>query len=198
MNGYVPKRRGIIEHLRDGRMTLQMYAAHDVLVLLAEKSTGIWIGSAKAFASNCGAGDISERQARHILERLESARYIKRFPVRRSHRNYPILIDKFQITFGAYSGKRLNAAATMDSRHPVYEPCLEYGVEHGAEHGAEGRPERAPIRERDFRLEKEKSPSARARKDAPSEAAIAVARQTGTVKKLGLRSGSDDVARRPR
>lgn len=156
MNGYVPKRRGVVEHLRDGRMTLQMYAAHDLLVLLADKATGIWIGSAKAFAANCGAGDVSERRARHILESLELGGYIKRFPIRRSHRNYPILISRFQPTSGAYSGMRLNAAATKDWRSPVYDSCQEHGAQPGAEPGAEPGVERAPIREGEGEREGEK------------------------------------------
>lgn len=157
-------------------MTLQMYAAHDVLILLAEKTTGIWVGSAKAFAANCGAGDISERQARHILECLESAGYIKRFPIRRSHRNYPILINRYLVTSGAYSGMRLNASVTTDWRIPMYESCQEHGAEHGLQDGAEHGVERAPIREGDLRLEKETKPSSlRAQKSAPSEAASALA-----------------------
>lgn len=142
-------------------MTLQIYAAHDVLVLLADKQSGIWVGSAKAFAANCGAGDISERQARHILESLEKGRYIRRFPIRRSHKNYPILIDKFQPTFGAYTGMRLNAVATTDWGNPVYESCQEDGAE------------RTPIREGDLRPETETPP--RAEKTTPSDQAIALA-----------------------
>ena len=145
--GYVPKRRGVLDHLRDGRLTLQQFGAFDALVLLADKASGIWNGSARALAAQCGAGDVSDRQARHLLESIEAGRYIKRFPTPRSHRNYPILIDKFLITFGAHRGKRLNASATSDWRNPVYESCLEDGAERGAEQG----PERAPNQEVDLR-----------------------------------------------
>ncbi len=137
--GFVAKRREIVEHLQDGRLTLLEYGAYDLMILLADKRSGVWRGSAKALAANCGAGDVSDRQARHILEQLEKKRYIRRFPTPRSHRNYPILINKYLVRFGALSGMRLNAWASEDWRNPVYEKCPEHGAE------------RAPIR--DLRLE---------------------------------------------
>jgi hypothetical protein len=142
-SGYVPKRRGVLEHLNDGRLTLQQYGAYDVLILLADKATGVWFGSAKALAANCGAGDIAERQARHILESLESKGYIKRFPKRRAHGNYPIAIDKYQVTVGAHSRMRLNARASSDWKTPVYDKCEVPGEEPGLQHGVAG----APIQE---------------------------------------------------
>src|SRR5712692_4918497 len=136
LGGYVGKRRGIVEHLQAGRLTLLEYGAYDLMILLADKCTGIWMGSAKALAANCGAGDLTERQARHMLESLEKKGYIRRFPTRRSHGNYTILINKYLVRCGALSGMRLNAAASDDWRNPVYEKCLEQGTE------------RAPIREK--------------------------------------------------
>jgi hypothetical protein len=160
VNGYTQKRRGAVEHLRDGRLTLLEYGAHDLVLALADKKTGIWWGSAKALAAHCGAGDVSERQARHLLESLESKHYIRRFAKKRGHGNYAILINKYEVTFGAHKGMRLNAEKTADWRNPVYESCLESGLEQRAENGAaEGRAEgeaHAPFREGDLRLEKER------------------------------------------
>jgi hypothetical protein len=144
MNGYVPKRRGVLDHLQARRLTLLEYGAYDAIILLADKASGRWWGSAKALAALCGAGDLTERQARHILESLANKGYIRRFATPRAHGNYPILIDKYLVTFGALSGLRLNAATSDDWRKPVYEKCLEHGAEQGAE--------RAPIR--DLRREK--------------------------------------------
>ena len=152
--GYIQKRRGILDHLRDGRLTLLELGAHDVIILLADKATGMWVGSAKALSANCGAGDITDRQARHLLESLEIKGYIRRFPKRRSHANYPILVNRYLVTFGAYSGMTLNASATSDWRKPVYESRQEQGAEQGLEDGAEQGAERAPIQE--VRSKKEK------------------------------------------
>jgi hypothetical protein len=130
---FVQKRRGILDHLQEGRLTLLEYAAHDVMLLKADKATGVWFGSAKALACTCGAGDLTDRQARHVLESLESKSYIRRFPTRRSHANYPILIHRYEVTFGAYTGMRLNAWASSNWRQPAYENCLEQGAGQGAE-----------------------------------------------------------------
>jgi hypothetical protein len=128
-NGHVKRRRGILGHLQDGRITLLEEGAHDVIGMLADKATGIWFGSARAFAASCGAGDVSERQARHLLESLGRKGYIRRFSTPRAHGNYPILVNKYEVTFGAQKGMRLNAERTTDWRNPVYEPCLEHGAE---------------------------------------------------------------------
>jgi hypothetical protein len=134
--GHLKRRRGWLDHLQGGRVTLLESAAHDIIGLLADKSTGIWFGSARAFAANCGAGDISDRQARHLVESLEAKGYIKRFTTPRAHGNYPILVNKYEVTFGAQYGKRLNASATVDWRNPIYELCPEHGAQHRAETAA--------------------------------------------------------------
>jgi hypothetical protein len=157
MNGYTQKRRGAVEHLRDGRFTLLEYGTHDLILALADKATGIWWGSAKALAAICGAGDVTDRQARHLLESLERKGYLARFPKRRGHGNYPVLVNKFEVTFGAYKGMRLNAEKTMDWRRPAYEFCLEQGAEHGLEQGAV----RAPFREGEETQIKRKNPAAK-------------------------------------
>lgn len=154
-NGFLKRRRGILEHIQEGKITLAEHGAHDVIGLLADKRTGIWFGSARAFAANCGAGDVSERQARHLLESLEVKGYIKRFPRRRAHGNYPILINKYEVTFGAYTGMRLNASATIDWHNPIYEKCLEHGAEQGLEQGLEQGAEVAPSQEVEVDLKRE-------------------------------------------
>ena len=171
--GYVQKRRGIIQHLRDGRMTLLEYGAYDLILLLANKATGIWVGSAKALAANCGASDVSDRQARHILESLESSSYVKRFAVARSHRNYPILINRFFVSFGAHSGCVLNAIKTTDWKHPVYDKVPTVSLQEGAEEGAEDGAERAPILDlRPETLRPEKKPRRAAKTAAPDLPAL--------------------------
>jgi len=160
--GFIQVRRGLFDHLRDGRLTLLEAGAFCAILLLADKATGIWIGSARALAAICGAGDLSDRQARHLLESLSDKGYIRRFPKRRSHANYPILVNRYLVTFGAYSGMLLNASETTDWRKPVYESRQEQGAEQGLEDGAEQGAERAPLQE--VRSEKGKTTTPRAPK----------------------------------
>lgn len=150
-NGYIPKRRGVLEHLQDGRLTLLEYAAYDAMILLADKSSGMWWGSAKALAAICGAGDLTERQARHLLESLGQKGYIRRFATAGKRGNYPILVNKFEVTFGARKGMRLNAERTSDWRNPVYESCQVQGEVQGEV--------RAPIREGERDREKNYRPA---------------------------------------
>jgi hypothetical protein len=156
MNGWTQKRRGAVEHLCDGRLTLLEYGAHDVLLALANPLTGVWCGSAKALAAICGAGEVSERQARHLLESLEEKGYVRRFATKRGHGNYPILLNKFEITLGANKGMRLNAAKSDDWRNPVYEKRLEEGLEQGVVGGAARGEAHAPFREGKLKPETEK------------------------------------------
>lgn len=159
MRGWIQKRRGAVEHLRDGRLSLLQYGAHDLILALADIETGIWWGSAKALAANCGAGDISEREARHLLESLEKKGYIRRFSKKRGHGNYPILVDKFEISFGAKRGMRLNAATSNDWRNPIYESRVEEGLQQGTEEGIVDGPAQgevhAPFREGELKPENE-------------------------------------------
>jgi hypothetical protein len=47
-NGYIPKRRGVIEHLYDGRLTPMDYIVFDMLLLWAD-------GSMSAMGSAAGS-----------------------------------------------------------------------------------------------------------------------------------------------
>ena len=134
--GYLQLRRGLFEHVTEGRMSLTECCLYIAIMANAEPNTGIWKGSAGLLASLYG---LSPRTARDVLERLESKRYIKRFPVPGSHSNYPILVNKYQCSDGAMKGMRLNTEKTTDYRAPVYESCEEdgkRGVKQGVKHGA--------------------------------------------------------------
>ncbi len=148
-SGYVKSRRGILEHLRSGKITKEEYTIFDILVKLADPSTGGWIGSAKAIAGNF---NFSMRITRRTLETLERKGYIKRFTKPGKHTNYPILINKYDVTQGSKQGTRLNAAATIDYDYPVYESCQHEGEDGGQlweQH-------KSPKREKKLEKEKEK------------------------------------------
>ena len=121
-NGYVKFRRGILNHIRDGRMNATEFAVYSAMILDADPATGILMSSARALAFLFN-GTLTERAARRALDSLENnpdGAYIKRFTRPGSHGNYPILINRFDCTAGARMGMRLNADATTDWREPVY------------------------------------------------------------------------------
>jgi hypothetical protein len=126
-NGFLQQRRGIWEHIRDGRMSLQDFAIHQYIASQADTRTGIWKGSAGALA---GELNISPRMARRFLERLGRGDYIRRFPVPGKHVCYPILVHKFSITDGEHKGEQLDAITSLSPIDLRYRPS-ENGEQEG-------------------------------------------------------------------
>ena len=50
LSGWVQARRGVLEHLQDGRMTPNEFAVFHILLYLADKETGSYLINAKAIA----------------------------------------------------------------------------------------------------------------------------------------------------
>jgi hypothetical protein len=130
--GYLQLRRGLFEHVTDGRMSLTECSLYVAIMAHAKPDTGIWKGSAGLLASLYG---LSPRTARDVLEKLELKHYIKRFPVPGSHSSYPILVNKYECSDGAVKGMRLNTEKTTDYTVPVYESCEDDG-KRGVKHSA--------------------------------------------------------------
>ena len=130
--GFFQLRRGIWEHIRDGRMSISEALAFIYIGTQADTRNGIWKGSAKSLAGELG---MSERTARAILERLEHGDYIRRLAVPGRHTCYPILVHKFLITNGEHNGEQLNALESISAIELAYF-SREQGVEPDGEHGA--------------------------------------------------------------
>ncbi len=135
-NGFAPIRRGLWEHIRDGRMSHLETLAFVYICSQADTRTGTWKGCAKSLAGELG---LRERTARDVLEKMERGDYIRRFAVPGLHSCYPILIHKFPITQGEHNGEQLNALQSKSpvdlryfSREQDGEPSVEHGVKHSA------------------------------------------------------------------
>ncbi|MBZ5701006.1 MAG: hypothetical protein LAN84_04095 [Acidobacteriia bacterium] len=128
--GFLQLRRGVWEHIRDGRMSLADCAVHAYITSQADTRTGVWNGSAGALA---GELTISPRKARRFLERLDRGDYTKRFPTPGKHACYPILVHKFLITDGEHKGEQLNAIASTSPVDLRYFSGEQEG-EHKGEH----------------------------------------------------------------
>ena len=138
-NGFLQLRRGVFEHVRDGRMSLIDYAVHSYITAQADTRTGIWNGSAGALA---GELSLSRRKARRFLERLSHGGYIKRFPVPGKHVCYPILIHKFSITDGQHRGEQLNAIASSSPVNLEYFTGQQEGEQRGQHRGEHVTPQK--------------------------------------------------------
>lgn len=131
-NGFLPLRRGLWEHVRDGRMTHMSALAFIYIASQADTRSGIWKGSARSLSGELA---IPDRTARDLLEKLEDGDYIRRFAVPGRHICYPILVHRFPITQGEHSGAQLNAKGSTSPGNLAYFP-REHNGEQDGEHGA--------------------------------------------------------------
>jgi len=89
--GYVQLRRGILEHLLDGRITADEYTVYSLIILLANHKTGIWLGCAIGITRHT---KWSERQSQVLLKSLREKGYIQGEPsIGRGA--YPIKVVKY-------------------------------------------------------------------------------------------------------
>lgn len=134
-NGFAPIRRGLWEHVRDGRMSPFEALAFIYICSQADTRTGVWKGSAGALVAELG---FHPRTARDLLERMEHGGYIQRFVSQGMRHCYPILVHKFPITQGEHNGEVLDALSStkqdgcLDLR---YISCEVHGEVDGEVHG---------------------------------------------------------------
>lgn len=127
-NGYIPLRRGVLEHLHTGKMTPSELVVFTILLTWADHRTGIAVTNGPGIVFLSG-DQLKLRTVQDALNSLEKAGYIKRpFYVQGQRGNQRIFIDKFIVTGGALSGKQLSIADTTDWGHPAY---ADRGVDGG-------------------------------------------------------------------
>ena len=74
-DGFVRLRRGVLEHLADGRLRPVEFAAFLTILLAADHRNGAWQGSARSLARLMG---LSRRYCQKLLARLEGRGYVTR------------------------------------------------------------------------------------------------------------------------
>lgn len=119
-NGYIRYRRGILDHLHQGRLSFSEFAVYTILVMLADSRTGAVVTKASSLErllSEC-EGAIKKQRIQDILASLHLKGYIRRFHIQGSHSGYPVLIHKYQITIGEKKDWFVDAHNTKDWRKP--------------------------------------------------------------------------------
>jgi hypothetical protein len=130
-SGFYKRRRGVLEHLESGKISLLELAIHDYLCLKANGMVGTacTIPPGCCFTSSLAihafCPEVSERTIRRALEHLEEIGWIKRFMVRGRRGNYVAMINRFSVHDKSGNEYRVNADATTDWRNPVTEPFVE-------------------------------------------------------------------------
>jgi hypothetical protein len=119
-SGFIQLRRGLSEHVRDGRLSFFEASLYVFILMDTNPATGLCYGSAGLFAAVYG---LSNRTCRDALEKLENKGYLRRFPTRGKHGSYPILVNKFRCSDGAMKGKYVNCFKSDSYIKVAYESC---------------------------------------------------------------------------
>src|SRR6266851_3052633 len=121
MENFTAIRNGLLDHALGGKLSPFDFGLYVFLIMRAGYSTGIYEGCALTIA--CQFGDPSQKEhVQKSLRRLRHKKYINYRNGDGSRGAYPILINKFDITFGELSGTRLNAWKYNGLAQPQYEP----------------------------------------------------------------------------
>jgi hypothetical protein len=96
LNGYVQKRRGVLQHLVDGRMTPNEYFVFDILLVPADHNTGCGMINASAIVFWSG-GQLGVDGADRALRGLDKKNYIVREISAGRMGLYPYRIQNYEI-----------------------------------------------------------------------------------------------------
>lgn len=132
MSGYAIIRRGLLDHLLEGRLGFFELGIYTTIHLQADFQTGVWRGSAPRLLATAPAGT-TLREVQRAVQILVKIGFLRTFQTHGSRGNYAVLIDKYDVRIGALKGRRLNAAKSVSWREPFYEPCAERDAEANAE-----------------------------------------------------------------
>jgi hypothetical protein len=130
--GFIQIRRGLQEHLLDGRISLLELAVFTVILFQVDFKTGIWSGSAPRIVAAAPRG-ATLRGVQRVISRLAKIGFLKVFHQHGRRGNYKVLIHKYEPQSGALMGRRLNALISGCWWNPVYESCAETDTEDSAE-----------------------------------------------------------------
>lgn len=114
--GYVPMRRGLLEHTMTGELSLQEFAAFTVLVMLADKSTGA--GRINAPVLRTYLPDLSYPATKRLLQSLEDKRYIFRQIVPNSKVVYRYWVNRYQPTSGPHKLFQISLSKVFETKDP--------------------------------------------------------------------------------
>ena len=139
LNGYVQKRRGVLQHLVDGRMTPNEYLVFDILLILADHNTGCGMINAPAIVFWSG-GQLSVDGADRALRGLDKKNYIVREISAGRMGLYPYRIHNYEIfrrdAKGAEHVRRTRFDRKTNKTETIEELLEAFGAQ-PAEDGAE-------------------------------------------------------------
>lgn len=139
--GYVQLRRGIMDHLVDGRLSNNEALVLIWLIMLADKSTGA--GTINAPSLRAFVPGLSYHAAKRVLLSLEEKRYIFRHIVPFSKLVYPYWVNRYTITDGPRKLLQIDLSQVFESRNIADIRYINPALEGAREGALEGAPEPA-------------------------------------------------------
>jgi hypothetical protein len=142
-DGFVPLRRGILEHVADELIGTAELAMFCRLLLKADYRTGVVYVRINEFIDT----DVNYRRAKRAFHNLEARGYIRALNrAMGSHKKFPVLINKFErkavtCTPDGPEYERLNALESSSLEDLVWETVLEEsanGTRRGSERDMKG------------------------------------------------------------
>src|SRR5579885_3495750 len=133
--GFVKIRRGILDHLLSGIISIFEFGIYVILHLQADFRTGVVKTSAPRLRAAAPRG-AKMRDIQRALQRLSHIGFIRIFRISGKRGNYHVLIHKFECTDAALRGKRLNAFKSSSWEELVFEACTDDGTD-GADDGTD-------------------------------------------------------------
>jgi hypothetical protein len=135
--GWVALRRGILQHLQEGRLSNTEALALVVLILLADKGTGA--GTINAPCLRYFIPGLSSDAAKRALQSLQEKGYIFRDIKRLSVIAYPYWVNRYVVTDGRHKALQTDISRALETKDPKdirYVPPAPEGAPEGALEGA--------------------------------------------------------------
>jgi hypothetical protein len=118
--GWVARRRGILEHLERGDVSLLDTAVHDMLSLWADLQSGICWASAEKINA-LAPSEFSYKSVQRSLAKLERIGWIKRWMTRGKRGNYPVLVCRYFVRDASMTWISTSGERTMDWRDVKFD-----------------------------------------------------------------------------
>jgi hypothetical protein len=113
--GYVKIRRGLVDHLTDGKLNATEFAVLQVLILTAETATGSGTINAVVLRG-CYFPEMTKDTAQRTLLSLETKGFLFRLNPANARRAYRYWIDKYEATTGPHRTRRSDLSQVSRSK----------------------------------------------------------------------------------
>lgn len=157
-NGYVALRRGIAEHLHDGRLTTAEFAALVCLIMLADSSTGQ--GCINGPCLHFYLPDLSYDACKRVLKSLQTKGYIWRKIIPYSKNLYRFWVNGYRCTTGPHKLLQINLSQVFETGDIIaieyINPALDLSPEGALDPALEGAREGAHNNNKDKEKDKQK------------------------------------------